>query len=175
MYTIYTDGTNQVSIICPKCKVEQNIDTTKIKSIQKKLKGKCRCGEPYEFTIEIRKRYRDDVRLSGEYLILGKEGKGKIIVRDFSMSGIQFECLNPHNIFKDDIVRVKFKLNDLKKSEIQKPVKVIWVKDRKIGAHFIETKQYEKQVGSYQQIAVKHVFHENNANLYWTLCIVRRV
>lgn len=149
MYTIYTDDTNQVSIICPKCKVEQNINTTKIKGTQQKLEGKCKCGEPYEFTIEFRKRYRVDVELPGEYLILGKEGKGEMVVKDFSISGIKFECTNPHNILKDDTLIVKFKLDDLKRSEIRKPVRVRWVKGQAIGAQFLETKSYEKELGSY--------------------------
>lgn len=151
METIYTDDTNRVSIICPKCGIEQNINTTNFKDTQKKLKGKCRCGEPYQFTIEFRKRYRKDVSLPGEYIILGIGVKGEIIIRELSMSGIRFECLSPHHISKDDILRVKFKLDDPKRSEIRKPVKVKWVRDLTIGAHYIEKKLYETDLGFYLQ------------------------
>ena len=75
MDTIYTDDTNRVSIICPKCGFEQNIDVSKFKDTQKKLKGRCRCGEPYQYTIEFRKRYRKDVSLPGEYNLQGKGEK----------------------------------------------------------------------------------------------------
>jgi hypothetical protein len=149
MYTIFTDDTNQISIICPKCGIEQDIDTTKFKDAQNRLTGECRCGEPYEYTIEIRKGYRDDVKLSGEYLILGKEGKGEIIVRDLSLTGIRFECLKPMNISKDDTLIVKFKLDDLKKSEIRTPVKIIWVRDLIIGAQFMNPKSIEKDLVFY--------------------------
>ncbi len=149
MKTIYLDDSNRVSIICPKCRFEQYINTKNFKDTQKTLKGKCRCGEPYQFTIEFRKRYRKDVRLAGEYFIEGIREKGEIIIRDLSMGGIRFECLNPHHISKDDTLKVKFNLDDSKRSEIRKPVKVIWVKDRIIGAHFIETKLYEKDLGFY--------------------------
>jgi hypothetical protein len=152
MYTVYTDDTNQVSIICPKCEREQNIDTTKFKDTQKKLEGKCRCGEPYQFTIEFRKRPRKDVRLLGEYFIPGIEEKGEIIIRELSMSGIRFECLNPHHISKDDTVKVKFKLDDPKRSDIQKHVKVVWVRDRIIGAYYIEKKLYQTNLALYLQI-----------------------
>lgn len=152
MYTIYTDDTNRVSIICPKCGFEQNIDITKFKDTQKELKGTCRCGEPYQYTIEFRKRYREGVRLDGEYFIHGIKEKGEIIVRDVSMSGIRFECVNPHHISKDDVLRVKFRLDNSKRSEIRKHVKVIWVRDRTIGAHFIETIFYKKDLESYLQI-----------------------
>jgi len=152
MYTIYTDDTNQVSIICPKCGVEQNIATTGFKDNQKELKGKCKCGEPYQYTIEFRKRYREDVELDGEYFIHEINERGEIIVRDVSMSGIRFECVNPHHISKDDVLRVKFRLDNSKRSEIRKHVKVIWVRDRTIGAHFIETKFYKGVLESYLTI-----------------------
>jgi len=149
MYTIYTDDTDQVLIICPKCGAEQHIDTTEIKGPQKKLTGKCNCGEPYEYTVEIRKRYRDDVSLSGEYIILGKEGKGEIIVRDLSLTGIRFECLKSHNISKDDTLIVKFKMDDPKRSEIRTPVIIIWVRDLIIGAQFRNPTSLEKDLGFY--------------------------
>jgi hypothetical protein len=152
MYTIYTDDTNQVSIICPKCNVEQNINTTKIKGTQKRLEGECKCGEPYQYAIEFRKRYRESVRLDGEYFIYGVNEKGEIIIRDLSMTGIRFECLNPHHISKDEVLRVKFKLDNSMRTEIRKHVKVIWVKDRNIGAHFIEKKFHKDDLEIYLRI-----------------------
>jgi len=140
-----------VSIICPKCRLEQNIDTTNFKDTQKKLDGKCRCGEPYQYSIEFRKSYRKDVRLPGEYIIPGIEEKGDMIVRDLSMIGIRFECLNPHHISKDDTVKVKFRLDDPNRSEIQKPVKIVRVEDRIIGAYYIEKKLYETNLALYLQ------------------------
>jgi hypothetical protein len=149
MYTIYTDDTNRVSILCPKCGFEQNINTTNLKDTQKKLKGRCICGEPYQFTIEFRKRYRKDVRLSGEYSILGKGEKEEIIIRELSFTGIQLESLRPHQILKDDTLEVTFKLDNPRRSKIRKLVKVIWVRDRIVGAHYIETKLYENDLELY--------------------------
>ena len=149
MYTIYTDDTNQVSIVCPKCGLEQNIDTTKFKDTQNKLEGKCKCGESYEFTIEYRKRYRENVNLPGEYSFPGINHKEDITITELSFTGIQFESPNPHKISKDDLLEIKFELEDKLRSKIRKLVKVIWVKDRIIGANFIETKSYENELGSY--------------------------
>ena len=149
MYTIYADDTNQVSIICPKCKLEQNIDTTKFKDTQDKLKGKCKCGAPYEFKIEFRNRYRKDVNLPGKYIILGRGEKEDIIIRELSLTGIQFESLKPHYILEDDTLEVTFKLDNHWRSEIRKLVKVVWIRDLIIGAHFIETKSYKNELESY--------------------------
>jgi hypothetical protein len=152
MYTIYADDTKRVSINCPKCGLEQNIYISKFKDNQKKLKGKCRCGEPYQYTIEFRKRYRECVRLIGEYIIQGIGEKGEIVIWDLSMSGIWFECMNPHHISKNDVLRVNFKLDNSKRSDIRKSVTVIWVRDNIIGAQFIKTKLYEEELQSYLQV-----------------------
>jgi hypothetical protein len=152
MNTIYLNDTNQVSIICQNCGLEHSIDTTKFNATEKKLEGKCRCEVSYKYKIEFRKRYRESVRLEGEYFIHGIKEKGKIIIRDLSMIGIQFECLNPNYISKDDVLRVKFNLDNSMRSEIRKHVKVIWVKDQSIGARFIETKFHKEDLESYLRI-----------------------
>ena len=152
MQKIYVEDSNKATIICSKCGFQKSVDVTKSKDTQKNLVYKCRCGEDYEVCIERRKEYRKDVELFGEYSIQTIGEKGDIIVRDLSMIGIRFECLNPHHISRDDTVKVKFKLDDPKRSEIKKSVKVVWVKDRIIGAYFIETKSYKADLGFYLQL-----------------------
>ena len=98
---------------------------------------------------ELRKRPRKDVRLPGQYSIQTIGEKGDIIVRELSMIGIRFKCMNPHHIVKEDTVKVKFNLNDPKRSEIKKSVKVVWIRDRIIGAYYTETKLYKNELGSY--------------------------
>ena len=149
MKKVYVDDTNRVAIICPKCGFEKTIDTTNFKDTQKKLKGRCRCGETFQFTIEFRRRHRKNVRLPGEYFNQGKGETGEIIVRELSLSGIRFESMSPHRILKDDTLDVKFNLDNPLRTEIRKRVKVIWVKDRIVGAHYMEAKLYEKDLGYY--------------------------
>jgi hypothetical protein len=152
MYTIYLNDTKQVSIICPKCKSEKNIDTANLKDTQKVLNGECKCGEPYQYNIEFRKEYRKDVSLNGEYFIHGTSEEGEIIIRDLSESGIQFECLNPHYISKDEVLTVRFKLDNSERTGIRKHVNVIWAEFRIIGAHFVETKFHKEDLESYLRI-----------------------
>lgn len=149
METIYTDSTNRVTVTCPKCGLEQNIDTTNFKDSSKKLKGRCRCGEPYEFTIEFRKRFRKDVELPGEYIILGRGDKKKILIKELSFTGLQFESLEPHYISKDDTLVVTFELDNHWRSKIRKLVKVIWLRDLIVGAEYIESKLYENDLEFY--------------------------
>jgi len=149
MKTVYVNDANQATIICPKCAFTKEIDMKNFKNTQKSLKGKCRCGEVFRFTIEFRKNYRKKVRLSGEYRIEGKGKKGEIIVEDLSMNGIRFVNIGSHQISIDDTLEVKFKLDNQMRSEINKLVKVIWVKDKIVGAKFSETKSFISELGFY--------------------------
>jgi hypothetical protein len=154
MYTIYLDDndTDQVTINCRNCGLEHIIDITKFKDTEKKLEGKCKCGVPYRYNIEVRQRYREDVNLPGEYNFPGIDHKEGIILRELSFTGIQFESLNSHKIAKDDLLEIKFKLDNRLGSEIRKLVKVIWVEGHIIGGIFIETKLFEEELKSYLQI-----------------------
>ena len=146
---VWIDHSNQATIICPKCRFDKNIDATKFKNAQRTQRTKCKCGEIFQFTIEYRRQYRKNVRLSGEYNIQGKGQKGEIIIRDLSLSGIRFESLMPHQISPDDTLEVIFKLDNPSRKEIRKIVKVIWVDDRIIGAQYNERNLYEKDLAFY--------------------------
>lgn len=149
MKKIYVNDDNQSTIICPKCAFTKQIDMTNFKNTQKRVKGKCRCGEVFGFTIEFRKNYRKKVRLAGEYNNNGKGKKGKIIVEDLSMDGIRFVNLGSDQISIDDKLEVKFKLDNQMRSEINILVKVVWVKDKMIGTKFSGPKSFKSELGFY--------------------------
>ena len=151
MKKIYVDDTNQATIICPKCLFEKNIDVTNFKDTHKRLKGKCRCGEVFRFSLEYRKHYRKKVRLSGKYFVQGKDEKGEIIIEDISASGIRFASLKPHYISRNDTVELKFILDNPMRTEIQGLVKIIWIIDLNVGAEYIDPKSLEKDLGIYLQ------------------------
>jgi hypothetical protein len=99
--------------------------------------------------LEFREHYRKKVRLPGEYFVQGKDEEGEIIIEDISTSGIRFASLKPHNIFRDDIVELKFTLDNPARTEIQELVKIIWIIDRTVGAQFNDPKSLEKDLGFY--------------------------
>ncbi len=149
MKKIYVDDTNQATIVCPKCLLEKNIDVTNFKKTQKKLKDKCRCGEVFRLTLEFRKHYRKNVQLLGEYSVQGKDERGEIIIKDISAGGLRFESLKPHYISRNDTVELKFTLDNPKRTEIQKLIKIKWIIDRNVGAEYIDPKSLGKDLGFY--------------------------
>ena len=151
MKTVYENKINQTTVICPKCGFAKTFDTTKFKNTHRRLKAKCRCGAVFGFTLEFRKHYRKEARLPGEYIIQRRGKKGELIVEELSMGGIRFENLGPHQIPIDDMLEVKFKLDNPLRSEIRKKVRVIWVRDRMVGAMYSETKGNDTDLGFYMR------------------------
>lgn len=151
MKKVYLNGTHRATVICPKCGFKKSIDARNLKDTQKEFKGECRCGEPYHYSIEFRRKHRKNVMLPGEYKIKKKGETGQIIVRELSLSGIRFETMDPHGIQKDDQLELIFNLNNPLKTQIRKPAGVVWVKNRLVGAYYLETKLYEKDLGFYLQ------------------------
>jgi len=149
MKKVYIDETNQATIVCPKCRLEKNIDVANFKNTHKRLKAKCRCGEVFRLSLEFRKHYRKKVRLHGEYSVQGKDEKGEIIIEDISASGIRFASLEPHYISRNDTVELKFTLDDPMRTEINNLVKIMWIIDRNVGAQYIDPKSLEKDLGLY--------------------------
>ena len=149
MKKVYVDQKNRALIICSKCGFEKNVDAISFRNTNDVVKGECKCKERYQFKLEYRQYYRKEVMLTGEYIAQKNGEKGEVIVRQLSLTGIRFESLKPHQISIDDILEVKFKLNDRKKSDIRKSIKVIWVKERIVGGIFTERKFYEKDLGFY--------------------------
>ncbi len=149
MKKVYVGNSNQVKLICPKCGFETNKNVFKFKDTPKRLKAKCKCGEVFRFTLDFRKFYRKDVRLAGEYFVIGRDEKGEIVIEDISASGIRFASVEPHHISRNDSVELIFTLDNSPKVIIRTIVKIRWIIDRNIGAKFDDPKSLEKELGFY--------------------------
>jgi len=149
MQKVYVDYTNQVKIICPKCGLEQHKNVFKFKDSHKRLKANCKCGEVFRFTLDFRKHYRKNVQLAGEYFVQKKDEKDDILIKDISMTGINFTTFKPHNFARDDTVELKFTLDTPKEMEIHATVKIKWVFDRNVGGQFLGPKSLKHDLGFY--------------------------
>jgi len=147
MEKVYVGYTNQVTIVCPKCGLEKNINVFKFKDTHKRLKAKCKCGEDFRFTLEYRKHYRKKVQLSGEYFDQEQDIRDDIFIKDISMTGINFITYKPHNFSKEDTVELKLAFDDQMEPEIYATVKIKWINDRNVGAQFKNPQSLEKDLG----------------------------
>jgi hypothetical protein len=149
MEKVYVGHTNRVKIICPKCELEKNINVFKFKDTHKRLKAKCKCGEEFRLSLDFRKYYRKNVQLTGEYYVRGKDEKEEILIEDISKAGIRFATLKPHNFSKDDLVELKFNLDNPMRTEVRTRVKIIWINNRIVGTQFNDKDLLEKDLELY--------------------------
>ena len=149
MTKFYVNDANQAIIVCPKCGFSKTVDTTNYIGTKKRLKANCKCGEAFKFKFEFRKNYRKDVKLPGEFTIKQSGEKGEIIVLDLSLGGIRFTTFRPNKILTEDTLEIKFNLDNPARTEIRRSAKVMWVKDRDVGAQYIEPKLFERDLSFY--------------------------
>jgi len=149
MEKVYVDHTNRVKIICLKCGLEKNKIVSKFKNTHKKLKAKCKYGEDFRITLDFRKYYRKNARLSGKYFVKGKNETREIIIEDISKTGIKFATLEPHYFSKGDLVELKITLDTPMRMEVRPRVKILWIIDLNVGAQFDNPKLLEKDLGLY--------------------------
>ncbi len=140
---IYVDDNEKGTIICEKCGKTRVVNLSDFKNIGKPLKVKCSCGHFFFVRIEVRKFYRKSTHLSGEYIKISHEAtkgleKGAMTVEDLSRTGLGFSTKIPHNIRVEDMLRVRFILDDAQHSEVNKSAIVKWVTNYFVGAEFVD-------------------------------------
>ena len=140
---IYANDDEKGTLICEKCGKTRVVDLSNFKNIGKPLKVKCGCGHFFFVSLEIRKFYRKSTQLSGEYIKISNDvskglEKGVMTVEDLSRTGLKFRTKISHNIRMEDMLRVRFILDDTQHSEVHKGAIVKWVTNYVVGAEFVD-------------------------------------
>ena len=149
LLTFYPDKSNHVEIKCPECLIKTVVDAARYEYSNKILSVKCKCGVTFKCNVDFRKFYRRKVNFAGGYEIL-KSGKlGDILVENLSMEGIGFINMTPHNLENRDLLRVTFRLDDAKRTEIRRKVKIVGLHGDCVNTEFIEVNRFDSALGFY--------------------------
>lgn len=146
---IYANDNETGTLVCEQCGKSKVIHVSDFKNIGKPLKVKCSCGHMFFISIEVRKFYRKKTHLVGEYTKISENiaqglERGGMVVEDLSRTGIGFRTNVKHNIHVQDIIRVKFNLDNDKHTEISKSAIVKRVNDFFVGAEFLDFDAYNE-------------------------------
>src|SRR4029453_8870273 len=100
---IYVNDNEKGTLICDKCGKTRVVNLSDFKNIGKPLKVKCSCGHFFFVSIEVRKFYRKNTRLHGQYIKVSNDAskgleKGTMIVEDLSRTGLGFRTKTQHNL-----------------------------------------------------------------------------
>ena len=145
----YVSDDNRITLNCPNCGAVTATDVSNFKGIKNQIKVRCKCKEIFTCFLEFRKHYRKKVKIGGEYVNLRNKQSDLMTVNDISLGGIGFSSMTRHAIRVGDDLRLKFRLDDKKRTEIQLEARVKSVRDYNVGAQFHEPHQYKKDLSFY--------------------------
>jgi hypothetical protein len=153
---VFANSGNKATITCPNCSNAKIVDVTQYRDVKSPVKAKCGCGYIFNISginIELRKYYRKNTNLHGSYTRTDLNKKGIMIVKDLSFSGLKFKTQKEEDINIDEILGVKFILDDDKKTEVSRTVVVRNVRGRSIGAEFCDSQIFDMELCYYLMLA----------------------
>jgi len=128
---------NTVLLRCPHCGTTKSHDVGKFKGSKRRVKVKCSCQEVFRISFEFRKTPRRETHRAGHYTKLPEAGKWhKMLATDISITDIGFTALSKHDLKIGDELKVRFTLDDDRRSRIERKAVVKRVKDMHIGCEF---------------------------------------
>lgn len=147
---VYVKEDNTAVVNCPNCGAAKAVNAGKLNKRGKPLTLRCSCLSLFKVFFEFRKSHRKKANLEGYYTILPESKQwGKMRVDDISLNGIGFTTLYNNNLKKGDEIKVRFNLDDTRRSEIEKKAVVMWVNNKSSGCEFAETDEYDRLLGFY--------------------------
>ena len=156
--SVSADG--KIALHCPNCGLIKQVSVKKFKGEKHTLKVRCRCRHLMTVDLDFRQKYRKSTNLHGEYAILTHEDQRKemleeplfhkCLVANVSLTGLGL-VVSGHGLKVGDELRIRFTLDDRKKSKMDRTVKVRVIEKNYIGCEFIDDAyyQYDKTLGFY--------------------------
>ena len=145
---VRADGTTVLK--CPHCRHARTVSVAKLKNKKKIIKIKCSCQQSYSVSLELRKMYRKETNLNGQFVNVSLDyERGAMLVKDVSMGGVGFTVVGRNKIQQGHELEVTFTLDDSHKSVISKLVIVRIVREKFVGCEFRHAHEYDKALGFY--------------------------
>ena len=145
---VFVGPSGGTRIKCPHCETARHIKVSD-KFLHKVVRINCFCQHRFPVIFEKRSSYRKGVILLGTCWNYSNE-KHHMSVTSLSNTGIGFETTRKPQFKVGDVIRVRFMLDDSRRSWIDEEVAIKRVDGRKVGAEFSRLGEYEKKaIGFY--------------------------
>ena len=145
---------SQSKITCPNCSNTRVVDVTKYRGSKGPVKARCICGCVFDVSLkDLRRFYRKRTKLPGSYSRTDRNKTGVITVKDLSFTGLRFDTEKDHDLEVDDIIGIRFMLNDAKKTELRRTVVVRNVRKHSIGAEFSDSHGFDMELCYYLMLS----------------------
>lgn len=139
----YVRPDNTAVITCPHCGRQKSVPVESYKGKKIHLKIKCGCQNTFSVNLEFRKRIRKRTNLRGTYINHSQKGhRGTLVIKNISVSGLEFSSIDVHRFQVDDELTIEFTLDDDHRSQISKDVTVRDVRKNSVGCEFERSGEY---------------------------------
>lgn len=99
--------------------------------------------------LERRQYYRKNVQLAGQYENPETGEVGDFLLENLSLNGIGFTTLLGHSLTKNTTLKVRFRLDDSRRTEVTRLVRIRYLNERYVGCQFADQKSYDSDLGFY--------------------------
>ncbi len=151
---LFITSENTVVFRCPHCQRTKTVGVATLGDLSRPLRFrlKCPCGQVTSSVIDKRRRFRKETSFPGTYVhyVDGQpRGKGSLTVKDLSVNGMKLMIASGETFTRGDVLRVAFKLDDAKRSLVEKKVVIRSISPPFFGTEFAPTETLDKALGFY--------------------------
>lgn len=146
---VFINARGMIFLLCPFCSENSEKPATQF-PLHQQVSVTCSCGKTYEFQIETRTDFRKPTSLPVLYWKLDSPDKfQKATIVDLSLDGFCLCASCEDNLKSNDLIRVNFKLDDARRTKVEREAKVCWVAGNKKGCQFTANPPFDPKVGFY--------------------------
>ena len=152
--TVFISKNNTATFRCPQCGQTKIADVSRYATTDEKITVNCTCacGHHFRCRLEKRKQYRKGADLPGRFTLLGENGPedtGLAKVVDLSTTGLKLKMNVPRTFPVGAKLLVEFRLDDHKRTPMEKRVIVRNVSGLYVGTSFHPNELDDPALGFY--------------------------
>ena len=145
--TIRLNTQGQGVLVCDQCGKTKEAQLAAVQGLHKQLKIKCNCGHSFFIRLEARRFYRKKTHLPGAYAKARADRRagldqGPMTVEDVSRTGLRLRLNRQHTLRVQDIIDVRFTLDNAQQFVIRTQARVVWVEDACVGAAWLDSEVF---------------------------------
>jgi transcription elongation factor Elf1 len=151
---VFVSSKNTATFRCPSCGKTKTADVSQYALTDKKIvvKAVCACGQQFSCRLEKRKQYRKGADIPGKFTVIDNNqprDSGLVKVIDISTTGLKLKMAVPRTFPIGTQLIVEFRLDDRKRTLLQKRVIVRNTSGFYVGASFHPNEPDDPALGFY--------------------------
>jgi hypothetical protein len=141
---VHVNPEDAAVIECPHCGAVVKRHVGRYRGARRLVKIRCKCQSDFRVSFEFRKARRKETYIQGYYATLADcDNWKKMLITNVSVAGIGLLASTTHKMIEGDQLVVRFGVNGITRSIVEKDAVVRWVADGNIGCEFMEPVGYQ--------------------------------